>query len=380
VFSSNRARYLLAAALLATAACGGNRAVPMTGPGVDASAAMRNPEATVDTTSVLKTLVKNVTIGSTIDAKNGDKTPHGLVVAANTYGAGSKIKKGDLIACNYANKTGLAGQGTTIEILTPKAGSKPVTFAQNTGIKGCTALGITAGESVWGASSTGKAVSVFDATGKIDKLTNAAFVTPFGATYAPAKGFYPQLITFVSDATTGTLVKINATNPPQYQYTVIATGFAVNKKAGLAALAPSGLVYDQKIDTLYIIDGTNNTVVAFKTATAIQLTDAVAVQPGGKTFKYAKKQGPIASLVYSGTALKSPVAAALLPNGNLIIANTVGNALVEMTPTGKILATKVVDTKTAAAIFGLVATGTSDANTVLYYTDANTNTLHQLSK
>ena len=102
--------------------------------------------------------------------------------------------------------------------------------------------------------------------------------------------------------------------------------------------------------------------------------------PGGKTFKVLKGVSVTPKVVYSGKALKSPVAAALLPNGNLVIANTAGNSLVEMTPTGQILDTKVVDTKKTAGIFGLVAAGTNDSNTVLYYTDANTNTVQLLTK
>jgi hypothetical protein len=85
--------------------------------------------------------------------------------------------------------------------------------------------------------------------------------------------------------------------------------------------------------------------------------------------------------VYSGAPLNAPVASALLPNGNLIVANTQGgNTLVELTPAGKILDTKTIDTSTTADVFGLLATGTSDSNTVLFYTDTKTNTLQELEQ
>ena len=54
--------------------------------------------------------------------------------------------------------------------------------------------------------------------------------------------------------------------------------------------------------------------------------------------------------------------------------------LVEMTPTGKVLDTKVVDKSTTQGIFGLHAIGTSDSNTALYYTDTNDNSLHELEQ
>jgi hypothetical protein len=74
------------------------------------------------------------------------------------------------------------------------------------------------------------------------------------------------------------------------------------------------------------------------------------------------------------------MASALLPNGNLVVANTQGtaNTLVELTPAGQVLDTEVVDTGSTQGVFGLAAGGTSDSNTVLFYTDTNSNTVHEL--
>ncbi|MGA8661067.1 MAG: hypothetical protein WB644_02065, partial [Candidatus Cybelea sp.] len=88
-----------------------------------------------------------------------------------------------------------------------------------------------------------------------------------------------------------------------------------------------------------------------------------------------------ATLVYSGSPLNAPVASALLPNGNLIVANTQGgNKFVELTPAGKVLDTKTIDKSKVAHIFGLLAIGTSDSNTALFYTDTKTNTLQELEQ
>ena len=133
-------------------------------------------------------------------------------------------------------------------------------------------------------------------------------------------------------------------------------------------------------DTLYIVDGADNTIVAVSTASSLLEKDEIVVQPGGKTFKCAHpKTTSCATLVYSGSPLNAPVASALLPNGNLIVANTKGgNKLVELTPTGKIRATKIIDRSAVAHVFGLVATGTSDSDTALFYTTLKTNTLQKL--
>jgi hypothetical protein len=384
VFSLYRARYLVvAAALLAASACAGNRALPTAGLGANQGMMAIAPDAAVDTTSILKKLIKNVTIGSTIDAKNGDKTPHGIVIAPLTNGP---LKKGQVIACNFSNKAGQAGSGTTIEALNAKAGSTPVRLIQNNAFKGCGALGISQGDTIYGSAFTNKLVATFDSTNnfQFEKTANSSIVAPFGTTYADIKqpGGYDEIIIYTTDAKTGSLLWLSASNDasPPYFTKPVVTGFAVNKKAGLAALAPSGLAYNQKTDTLYVVDGVNGVVVSFSPMANLLEKNSITVLPGGKTFKVLKGVAVTPKVVYSGKALKSPVAATLLPNGNLVIANTKGNSLVEMTPTGQILDTKVVDTKPTAGIFALVATGTNDNNTSLYYTDANTNTVQLLTK
>ncbi len=57
-----------------------------------------------------------------------------------------------------------------------------------------------------------------------------------------------------------------------------------------------------------------------------------------------------------------------------------GNKLVELTPSGKVLGTKTIDPSKTAHVFGLLATGTSDSNTALFYTDTETNTLQELKQ
>jgi len=152
-------------------------------------------------------------------------------------------------------------------------------------------------------------------------------------------------------------------------------------------LGPSGIQYNNTRtgslcnDTLYIVDGVDNTIVAVSNASNLLAKNEIVVQPGGKKFKCLHPDLTCATLVYSGSPLNGPVASALLPNGNLIVANTKGgNKLVELTPAGQVLATKTIDTSTTAHIFGLLATGTGDRDSALFYTDTKTNTLHELKQ
>ena len=64
------------------------------------------------------------------------------------------------------------------------------------------------------------------------------------------------------------------------------------------------------------------------------------------------------------------------------MANTGGtaNTLVELTPAGQVLDTKVVDKSATQGVFGLAAIGTNDANTALYFTDTNSNNVQELKQ
>ncbi len=130
-------------------------------------------------------------------------------------------------------------------------------------------------------------------------------------------------------------------------------------------------------DSLYIVDGVDNEVVAVTNASNLLVKDEIVVSSHGTKFTCKQKKFTCASVVYRGSALNAPVASAFLPNGNLIVANTKGgNTLVELTLTGKVLATKKIDSSKNAHVFGLVASGTK--NVVLFYTDTADNSVHEL--
>ena len=185
---------------------------------------------------------------------------------------------------------------------------------------------------------------------------------------------------FASDATTGAIVTFSVNQYGLRKPTPVIGGFAVNKKSGWSALGPSGLAFnDKKKGTLYAVDGVDDTVVSFYHAAELLAPNEIVVLKGGKTFKCKYKKTTCGTLVHAGAPLDAPVAMTLLPNGNLIAANTQGgDMLVEMTPTGKILATKLVDKSKTGGIFGLRAVGKTDSDTVLYYTDRNDNSVHEL--
>jgi hypothetical protein len=376
---------LTAGALFATSACGGNTTVPTASQLSGPSAASVVPNGTTSI-SILKTLTKDVEIGSTVDPKNGDMGPRAITRAKATNGL---LKEGQLVVCNFEDSAGTAGKGTTIEILDPKVHSKPSTFTQNAKIEGCDGNAVSANDTVYGAGLVSGVVAQFNDAGVLQNTYGPPIQAPLsdadafcGLPYAPEN-------IYVSDSKTGSIVKLSflPISGGKAKETQVITGFATNKGSGWSVLGPSGLQYNNTRigtlcnDTLYIVDGVDNTIVAVEPASQLLFKNEIVVQPGGKTFKCNHKTKVCATLVYSGAPLDAPVASALLPNGNLVVANSKGgNKLVELSPKGQVLDTKVIDKSATAHIFGLAATLTATGDTVLYYTDTKTNTLQELHR
>lgn len=378
---NNRVLVLAAATLFAASACGGTTTVPTA---QQFSAAETGLVAPVDSTSILKKLTHDVEIGPTVDSKNGDKGPRAIALVKSTF----VLQKGQLLVCNFENSAGATGKGSTIEVLNPKPNSKPVTFTQSSKIEGCDGDAITEANHVYATGRGSNLVSQFDQNGSLKQSFGSFMQGPFDDADAFCGFPYAPEDIYVSNSKVGSVVKVAFTSVSgRTKLTEVISGFGVNKGYGWGVLGPSGIQYNSQRtgslcnDTLYIVDGVDNTVVAVSNASNLLQKNEIVVQPGGKTFKCAHPTQTCAKLVYSGSPLDAPVASALLPNGNLIVANTKGgNKLVELTSTGKILDTKTLNTSTTADVFGLLASGTSDSDTVLFYTDTKTNTLHELKQ
>jgi hypothetical protein len=378
----NRAAFVAIAVLLASSACAGARLNPA-GSGSEslASQPLSRPasEAPADRTSILKRLTKNIVIGSTIDSRNGDKGPRSVSVVPATHGV---LQKGQLLVCNFSDKSGVAGAGTTMEVLDPTAGSKPTRFVADPEIKGCDGDAITPSYEVYGAGFAAAVVTFSEEPSKIRSYSGPLFKVPFSDVSADPLAPYSPAYVYVSSAGSGSIDSISVGFYGNGRAMQVANGFAVSGSGAGDKLGPSGLLYNAYVDSLYIVDGVTNTVVAFLHASNLLERDEIIVKQGGKTFECKHVKTTCGKLIYGGSPLNAPLASALLPNGNLIVANTKGtaNELVELTPAGQILATKIVDKSHTQGVFGLAATGTNDTNAALFYTDTNTSSLHELAQ
>ena len=391
-FFQTRAALLAAVVVVAASACNGSNAVPSAPAGTLNGASSQTAGIDApgivpdDTTSILKKLTKDVVIGSTVDSSNGDKGPRGISVVGSGFG---KLKKGQIVVCNFEDKSGTAGNGTTVELLNSAPGSKPVRFAQNAKIKGCADAAVSpASDYVYVSGFSSHLAVQFTPTGALKKTWGKPLVAPIGDVDGACKSgpncLYASEYVYVADANIGGVVSFSVNNYGNKKVTEVISGFAVNKKSGWTALGPTALTYDAgKTGTLYAIDGVDSTVVSFNNASELLVADEVTVLKGGKTFKCKYPKTSCGTLVLADAPLNAPVAITRLPNGNLIVANSGGSSpdtLVELTTAGKVLDTKVVDKSSTAGIFGLYAIGTNDGNTALYYTDANDNNLHELEQ
>ncbi|MEO6912559.1 MAG: hypothetical protein ABI182_00885 [Candidatus Baltobacteraceae bacterium] len=383
---------LLSAAALTLASCGGSGGasgpgIPRVSSGADAVSLLpalsrqRDTDTSRDTdaddgVAVLRQLDDIITIGSTVDPQNGDQNPYGLDVARVDA---DQIETGDLVVCNFNNAANVQGTGTTIVALHPRPGSTPLRIAAREELLGCDALALAPNDNIWAAAfADNDNPIVSPSRGLLTSLDQGPWHGPFGQTFAAHPGPFGIAAFYESNAGNGSIVRIDILSGGGFRFDVIATGFAVNHGAPGSILGPSGLQYDAKHDRLYIVDGADNTLVAFRHVSTIP---AGGIVVNGGTFS-----GPFAHrarLVFSGAPLNGPISSALLPNGHLVLGNTLDpngqNLMVEITANGRVLAIKNVDTGLGAALFGMVAAGRSLGDLKLYFNDDNDNTVKALT-
>jgi len=368
----------------------GNVTYTLTCTGAGGKMSVTSPAVTVNP-SVLSQLasIKPTVLGSTVDPGNGDGNPYGLAIAPVSAGP---IAAGDLVVCNFNNKppANAQGAGTTIVGLHPTAGASPYHIAQDANLLGCNAVAQLADGSIAAAALKANQVPLVSAKGAVTTPFAADGLSqPWGLTYVPASGGKPAAL-YVSDVS-GSIDRIELSGDAQTSFATIATGFCGSGSPG-SIFAPAGLTYDASIDTLYVVDTSSNSVVAFANVSAIgasgitvngQCNTVAAPPTPAPTFS-----GPSAAsarVVAHGGGFISPISAALLADGDLIVTNgdvNIGtgqmpNLAIEVSPVlpGGFVGDPVqLDTSgTPGALFGVVATTDNQGHQIIYFNDDNTN-------
>ena len=358
-----------------------------TGPGGSASA---TTAAIIVNPSILSTLTRRTTIGSTMDPTEHGGNPYGLAIAPITAGL---ITAGDLIACNFNDgATNTQGLGTTLIGLHPVAGASPYRIAQSSQLQGCSALSMFSDDSI--------SASAFSANLNPLVAANGAVNNPFAAntlhgpwSQAYAMPYFGRPALYVSNQLNGAIDRITLNGDNETSFTEIAIGFCGSGVPG-AVFAPAGLTYDATNDTLYIVDTSSYSVVAFANVSSIG-ADGVIVNGNcsGTThtptpaLTFSGASASAARVIASGGQLNAPISAALLMDGDLVVANadidapSTPNLLFEISPAlGFVGAPVQLDTGAPGALFGLAATVDSSGNQLIYFNDDNDNTVKLLSK
>jgi len=280
------------------------------------------------------------------------------------------LHAGDLLVSNFNDKANAQGTGTTIVELSP-TGRRTV-FAHITdsslpgscpgGVGLTTALDLLPGGYVVvgslptadGTSATAKpgCLIVLNSAGRpVETITGGKVRGPWDSTVV-SSGSRSTL--FVSMALVGgaaagrhtvdnsTVVRFRLRSgrgraPRVLSETVIANRIPRRDDPNALVIGPTGLALGAG-GTLYVADTLDSRIAAIPQA----MTRTMPASDAGAT-------------VSAGGHLDQPLGLALAPNGDLIAANAGDGNLVEVTPAGRQVATRTVDTKTGAgSLFGLV--------------------------
>jgi hypothetical protein len=232
------------------------------------------------------------------------------------------------------------------------------------------------------------------AAGVVDNPFAAdTFAQPWGEAFAPAKGSNPAAL-YVSNFD-GSIDRITLNGDAQTAFAQIATGFCHSGSPG-SVFAPAGLTYDASIDTLYIVDTSSYSVVAFTNVASIGSAGVVvngqcqmATTPPTPALTFSGPAASSARVIATRGMLLAPLSAALLANGDLLVENAdinIGtqtpNLVFEISPVlpGGFVGQPVqLDTGAPGALFGIATTVDGNGNQVVYFNDDNTNAVMKLT-
>ena len=338
--------------------------------------------------SYLVSLNQISTVASTVPA-NGDVNPYGMALVPTTTG---KLTSGHILVSNFNDSANLQGTGTTIVDIAPDGSRRLFAKIDANKLPGpCPGgVGLTTAlvalRSGWvivgslptrdGSAATAQAgcLLVLNSRGQVvETLSGGDINGPWDMTAFDGDSMAALFVTNVLNGTVaaspnvvqaGTVVRlllrVSPDSEPQLLLsTVIGSGFSERTDPSALVIGPTGVALDSDNDFLYVADSLNNRIAAIP-------------NPLGR-----KTSAGIGSTVSQGGNLNDPLGMVRAPNGNLVAANGNDGNLVEVTPGGAQIATKLVDNTGsppgAGTLFGLLA-----EHGALYFVDDGSNTLNVL--
>ena len=331
------------------------------------------------------------TVASTVPA-NGDINPYGVAVVPTTTG---NLTRGNILISNFNAVSNLQGTGTTIMQVSP--GGSVSVFAQLTAGKlhgACPGgVGLTTAlvalRRGWvvvgslptsdGTSATAKAgcLIVLDNKGNpVETFSGGSINGPWDMTAFDLGENVSLFVTNVLNGTVagggqvvnrGTVTRLNLDvpwtgqgNPELETTTVIGSGFSTRTDPAALVIGPTGVGLHN--GTLYVADSLNNRISAIPQAIT-RTTTAFT----GKD-------------VTSNGSFNDPLGLTIAPNGDILTVNGNDGNIIETTPGGTQIATKLLDNTGnppgAGCLFGLAIV---PGGAGVYFVDDCTNTLNILN-
>jgi hypothetical protein len=242
---------------------------------------------------------------------NGNQNPYGLAFVPANFPTGGVLQPGDLLIANFNNADNDQGTGTTITRIDSLGHNSTFFTSALPGLDA--ALGILqAGFAVVGNVPSVNGTPQAGALQFLDKnghvlltLTDATLLDgPWGLTVAKDTGATAEL--FVANVLSGSITRINLQiqngTITVLSKTQIQTGFGHRLDNAAFVVGPSGLAYDAANDILYVASSVDNEIFEITSASV--------------------GQGVTALVVNDQTHLHGPLGLLLLPNGNLLVANS----------------------------------------------------------
>jgi hypothetical protein len=317
-----------------------------------------------------------VRVVSTVPA-NGDVNPYGVAFVPPGFPAGV-LNPGDILVSNFNNSQNLQGTGTTI-IRIPQSGASTLFFQsppQHAGLS--TALAVLSEGYVMvgsfptadGTCATAQPGSllIINSVGQlVGSVANGAIDGPWDMTIHDFGG--GRVDAFVANALSGSISRLNFqvsnSSLSLTSQTIIATGYLHRCDPAALVVAPTGLVYNPKTDTLYVSSTDDNAVYAVSQASA------------------RNSDGGRGNLIYQDqTHLHGALAMAQAPNFDLLVSNSdvinqdpnQPSEIVEFTTAGQFVKELPIDPNLGGS-FGLNVQ-TNGATSTFAAVDDNASTLN----
>jgi len=333
-----------------------------------------------------------VTTGPSTVPANGDVNPYGTVVVPRSEGL---LQKGSVLVSNFNDSNNVQGTGTTIVQVSPSGavtqfaqinaaslpGSCPGGVGLTTALTVLSSGWVIVGSLPTNASGTPEAgcLIVLDSHGNVRETFHGDGINgPWDMTALDGGGVADLFVTNVLNGTVaaggnvangGTVLRlllaIVGNQPPKLIATTkIGSGFAEQLNSTALVVGPTGVGLGAN-GTLYVADTLNSRIAAIPNAVLRLGSDGTG------------------TTVSQGNNLAGPLGLTMAPGGDILTVNGTNGNIVETTPGGQQVATKILDnTPTTGlpngngALFGLAV---APGGTGVYFVDDDTNTLNLLN-